>query len=211
MSYKINFYTSSWEFKEEISLNEDMFNDANINNILLHEFIVLQMANARVPRADTQVRSEVRCSWKKLYRQKWTWRARVWSADSWIRKWGWVYFWPKKEVNYKKDMPKKKRKKAVKAALSLKAREWNIFGLSEFWAENVSTKHANGILKKLSLDNNKVLLVLNEDDTLEKLSFRNIENVKYVNSSYINPYDLLTHEIVLFYWTSLQNVEKVFA
>jgi ribosomal protein L4 len=51
-------------------LPETIFNDDNINYDLIHEFIVMQLANARHPIAHTKTRGEVAYSGRKLYRQK---------------------------------------------------------------------------------------------------------------------------------------------
>ncbi len=211
MSYTINIFNTNGEQVNTRSLSKKIFDKEYINNVLLHEFIVMQMANARIPIAHTKTRSEVRGSGKKLYKQKWTGRARVGSADSGIRKWWGVYFGPRNERNFTKKMPSKKRRKALLGALSLKAEEEKIYCLDKFDIENISTKQANNVLKNLWLNNSKTLIVSPDKDELIIKSFRNIPNVKYVNGSYINPYDLLTNENVLFLEKSLDLVEERFS
>lgn len=206
--YKIDIYDINWNVIRQKELPVSIFNDDNINHDLLHEFIVLQLANKRIPIAHTKTRWEVNYSWRKLYRQKWTWNARVWDAWSPIRRKWWVAFWPRNTINYEKDMPKKQRKKALFSALTLKARDNEILWI-DLVLNQIKTKDAYAILKKLNI-NEKVLLVLFEKDEVIIKSFRNIPYVKYIIVDYINPYDLLTHKKVLFMEKAIDRLEEIF-
>jgi large subunit ribosomal protein L4 len=88
MSYSIAIHDNKGKVVETVSLNEAIFADANINDSLIHEFYVLQQANARIPYAHTKTRAEVAGSGRKLYKQKGTGSARVGDAQSPIRKHG---------------------------------------------------------------------------------------------------------------------------
>jgi len=208
--YKIPLYDINGKKLKDLELNEVVFNDDNINNDLIHEFILLQQANARQSNAHTKTRSEVRCSGKKLYRQKWTWRARVWDAWSPIRRKGWVAFGPRNDRNYEKDMPKKMRRKALFGALTMKVRDNEVLGLDKYSYENIKTKDAYETLAKLGLTDTKTLFVIPESNEVLVKSFRNIPNVKYVLANYVNPYDLLTYKKVLFLEESLNKIEETF-
>ncbi|NOZ43822.1 MAG: 50S ribosomal protein L4 [bacterium] len=94
-----------------------------MNKSLIHEYYLLQMANARIAIAHTKTRAEVKGSGKKLYKQKGTGSARVGDKRSPIRRKGGVVFGPRKERNYTKDMPKKARKLALYGILSLRAKD----------------------------------------------------------------------------------------
>lgn len=207
MSYKVVVRNSEWKKLKERDLSEEIFNDNHINNEVIHEFVVMQMANARNPIANTKTRWEVKVSWKKLFRQKWTWNARVGDAWSPIRRKGWVVFWPTKSVNYKKDMPKKQRRKALLWALTMKAKEWDILCLNKYPFEDIKTKNAVDTLKNLKLYWTKTLVVIpSKDDVLSK-SFRNIDNVHYCIVDYLNPFEVLTYKNVLFLSESLDKLE----
>jgi len=101
MSYKIDVVNVDWKKLRERELSEVIFNDENINYSLLHEFVVMQLANRRIPLAHVKTRWEVISSGRKLFRQKWTGRARVGDAASPIRRWWGKSFGPRNTVNFK--------------------------------------------------------------------------------------------------------------
>jgi large subunit ribosomal protein L4 len=86
MAYTLDIFNVEGQKVKTIDLPETIFNDENINEDLIHEFIVMQLANARHPIAHTKTRGEVAYSGRKLYRQKGTGNARVGDAGSPIRK-----------------------------------------------------------------------------------------------------------------------------
>jgi len=211
MSYKLDIFNTAGEKVKTIDLPENIFNDDNINEDLIHEFVVMQLANARHPIAHTKTRGEVAYSGRKLYRQKWTGNARVWDAGSPIRrKWG-VAFWPRNDRNFFKDMPKKQRRKALFGTLTLKVKDNELIGLEDFKLEQPKTKKAVEILNNLNLYGEKILLVLPEKDENIIKSFRNIEGLKYILVNYVNPYDLLTHKKVVFLESSLNKLSEIFS
>lgn len=210
MAYKIDILNVEWKKLKSRDLDDKIFNDNNINEWLIHEFIVMQHANARLPIAHTKTRWEVSMSWRKLYRQKWTWRARPWDAASPVRRKGWVAFGPRNDVNYHKDMPKKMRRKALLWSLSLKARDNEIMAIDSYPIKEIKTKKAYDVLTKLWVQNDKLLFVIPSSDEIMIKSFRNIWNVKYVIVDYLNPLDLLTHKKVLFVENALDKMSEIF-
>ena len=210
MWYTISVYDINWKEVEKKQLNEKIFNDKNINHSLIHEFVVMQFANKRYNIAHTKTRWEVAYSGRKLYRQKWTGRARVWDAGSPIRRHGWVAFGPRNNRNFHKDMPKKQRRKALFWSLTLKAQSNNIVWLDKFDFDNIKTKNAVSVLKNLSLEGVKTLVVIPEKEEIIYKSFSNIPTTKTILSNYINPLDLLTYKKILFVWNSLEKIEETF-
>ena len=122
MTYNIDIYDKTWKVASKVTLNPDLFGDDKINESLIHEYYLLQRSNARIVIAHTKTRWEVAGSWKKIYRQKGTGNARAGDSRSPIRRTGWVVFWPRKERNYTKSMPKKAKKLALYGLLSQKAK-----------------------------------------------------------------------------------------
>lgn len=88
MSYSLQIHDAKGKVIEKKALNAAIFADDNINDSLIHEFYVLQQANARVAIAHTKTRAEVAGSGKKLYKQKGTGNARTGSSRSPVRKHG---------------------------------------------------------------------------------------------------------------------------
>jgi len=210
MTYSLKVYDSKWNEFEEIKLNEQIFSDKNINNSLMHEFIVMQLANSRYNIAKTKTRWEVSYSWRKLYRQKGTGNARVGDAWSWIRKGGWVIFWPTWNENYTKHMPKKQRRKALFSVLSLRVKDWDSLWLLNFDFEWIKTKNAISFLDNLKLSGEKTLFIIPDKNEVIVKSFKNIPDVKVILASYVNPHDLLSYKKIVFLKESLQKIENTF-
>ena len=210
MAYTIKVFNEQGKEVGEIQLNETIFNDENINPSLMHEFVVMQLANARYNIAKTKTRGEVKASGRKLYRQKGTGNARVGDAASPIRRWGGVAFGPTGKENYHKDMPKKQRRKALFSALTVKVKDNEALVLDAYTSDEIKTKNAVNVLKNLGLNGEKVLLVVPEKNEVIAKSFRNIPGVKVLLANYVNPYDLLTYKKVLFLKDSLQKIEDTF-
>ncbi len=210
MAYSIKVFNEKGQEIEEIQLNEQIFNEDNINPSLMHEFVVMQLANARYNIAKTKTRGEVKASGRKLYRQKGTGNARVGDAASPLRRWGGVVFGPTGNENYHKDMPKKQRRKALFSALTVKVKDNEALVLDKYSSTEIKTKNAVEVLKNLGLSGEKTLIVIPEKNEVLVKSFRNIPRVKVILSDYINPYDLLTHNKVVFLKDSLSKIEDTF-
>ncbi len=76
MVYSVDIYDKKGKVVSTVDLNEDVFVDANINESLIHEYVLLQSSNARNNIACTKGRWEIAGSGKKLYKQKGTGNAR---------------------------------------------------------------------------------------------------------------------------------------
>ena len=210
MGYSISVYDVKGKITEDKKLDEKIFNDDNINESLLHEFVVMQLSNCRINIAHTKTRGDVTASGRKLYRQKWTGKARVGDAASPIRRKGWVAFGPRNERNFTKAMPKKQRRKALFAALTKKAKDGGLLWLNKYSFKEIKTKDAVSVLDKLSISEKKTLVVISERNDLVYKSFSNIPLAKIILVNYLNPKDLLTYNNVLFIGDSLEKVSEIF-
>lgn len=166
-----------------------------------------QQANARKVIASTKTRGEVSGSGRKLYRQKGTGNARVGDKNSPIRRHGGVAFGPTTEKNYTKVMNKKVRNQALDSVVSVKLRDGAVLGL-ELPAMEPKTKDALAILSVLPQQAKKVLLVLNQKDEMIEKSFRNIDGLRLIMVDYLNPYDLMNADLVIFLKPALERFAK---
>lgn len=206
MWYTVNIYDKTWKVVSNITLNETVFSDDKVNNNLIHEYYLLQTSNARNPIANTKTRWEVSGSWKKIYRQKGTGWARAWEKRSPVRVgWG-IAFGPRSERNYTKTMNKKARNLALCGLLTLKAKDNEILWIKDFELKEPKTKEALTILTNIGINNDKVLFVLNEKNTNLIKSFRNLNNVKYLLTDFLNPKDLLEYNKILFLESALNKI-----
>lgn len=123
MVYAVDVYDKNGKLTSKVDLNPELFSDEIVNPSLIHEYLLLQQANARNVIASTKTRAEVAGSGRKLYKQKGTGNARVGDKNSPIRRHGGVAFGPTAERNFEKTMTKKARKLALNGLLTLKVKE----------------------------------------------------------------------------------------
>ena len=104
-------------------------------------------------------------------------------------------------------MNKKMRNLALDSTISAKLDDNAVIGL-ELSSMEVKTKDAIAVLSALSLQEKKILLVLGEKNEGIEKSFRNIEGLKLLLVDYLNPYDLLHADSVVFCESALQKFAK---
>ncbi len=86
MSYTIPVLDTSGKKIETITLDDVLFSNEKINSSLIHEYVLMQLANARQSNAHTKTRGDVSFSGKKLGKQKGSGNARAGDRGSPIRK-----------------------------------------------------------------------------------------------------------------------------
>ena len=207
MVYSVDVYDKTGKVSSKFELNPEVFSDEKINTSLIHEYLLLQEANARNAIASTKTRGEVSGSGRKLYKQKGTGNARVGDRNSPIRRHGWVAFGPSSERVYEKAMTKKARKVALNGLITMKVKEGIVCGL-DVDTMKPSTKDAIALLSKMWKNEKKVLLVLDKKEDWIVKSFRNIEGLKYLLVDYLNPRDLMNADAVVFLKPALEFVNQ---
>lgn len=205
---KVALYNMEGKQIGDIELNEAIFG-AKINEALMHQVVVNQLANRRQGTAATKTRSFVRGGGRKPWRQKGTGRARVGSIRSPLWVGGGVTFGPAPR-NYSYRIPKKARRQALKSALSAKVRDGNLIVLDQLTIEQPKTKLMVNVLKVLNAEK-KPLIVIGDWDTNIELATRNIPKALLLKSSGLNVYDVLNHDQVIFTKDALTKLEEVLA
>jgi large subunit ribosomal protein L4 len=203
---KVALYNIQGQQVGEVDLAEQVFGE--VNEAVLHDAVVMQMASRRRGDAKTLTRSEVRGGGRKPWRQKGTGRARVGSIRSPLWRGGGVIFGPRpRDYGYK--LPQKVRRLALRSALASKLREGNIIVLDALPMEKPRTKDMINILNKLAAS--KALLVTADHDANVQLSARNIPGVTFITSAGLNVYDLLAHEKLVITKEAVDQVQEVLA
>lgn len=105
-------------------------------------------------------------------------------------------------------MTKKARRLALQGILTLKAQQNELMGVQKVSFSTPKTKPAAELLQKLGLQSQKVLFVMDDNDINLKKSFRNLEGVKYLSVDYLNPFDLMHSDKVLFTEASLTKLNQ---
>jgi large subunit ribosomal protein L4 len=109
-------YNRAGEKVGEESLDPSAFGVKSVNKQLLHDVVVMHLANRRVGTVNTRGRADVAGSGKKMYRQKGTGNARMGAKRTNKRKGGGVAF-ARRNRDYSYALPKKAIRAAIRMAL----------------------------------------------------------------------------------------------
>jgi large subunit ribosomal protein L4 len=169
--------------------------EAPIREDLMHQAFVRQLANARLGTHSTKSRGEVAGGGAKPWRQKGTGRARHGSRRSPIWVGGGKTHTPKPR-DYRKKMPRKMRRAALRSALSLKVAENSILFLDELKLEDAKTERMVAVLKNLTGDETTLVILSDSNENIER-SIRNIPEAKTLRANYLNVRDLLHFDRVI--------------
>jgi len=193
----------------EMNLADTVF-ATNINQHLLHQAVVMQLASRRLGTAKAKTRSEVRGGGAKPWRQKGTGRARHGSRRSPLGVGGGVVFPPQPRA-YGFRMPKKAWRQALRSALAAKVKDEKLIVLEELKFEAPKTKAALKVLNNLNVANAKTLVVLAEKDENVTKSLRNLPGVSSMNTDGLNVYDILLHDHLLLTKEAVGRIEEALA
>lgn len=190
-----------------IALSEEIYSYP-VKEPLIKEFVLLTLANKRLGLASTKNRKIVSGGGIKPWKQKGTGRARAGSTRSPLWKGGGTIFGPTNARNYKKDMPKKARKAAMKSALSFLLKEGRIVFIQDFELSEIKTKEMKAIFNKLGIKKGLLLLpASNADDRIVK-STRNLMDYKATNVNVLNIVDLLKYDKILITVKANEELER---
>lgn len=180
-----------------LSLPDTIF-EVEFREALVHQVVVAEEANQRQGTHDTLQRSEVRGGGRKPWRQKGTGRARQGSIRAPHWRGGGVVFGPHPR-DYRKDVPIKMRRAAMRSALSVKVRNGAVIGLEGLAFDTIKTKQMASLLHALGLGSTRrVLIILPEYDRTVLLSARNLPSLEVRYAPNFSVRDvMLAHKIVL--------------
>ena len=168
------------------------------NEDLGHQVVVAFQANARQGTRAQKDREQVKHSTKKPFKQKGTGRSRQGSVRAPEHRGGGVVHGPVPR-DYSQRTPKKMIAAALRGALSDRARDGQIFIVSEIVSGEVpSTKAAIASLTKVAGDLSKVLVVIDRFEDVAWLSLRNDPTVHAIAVDQLNTYDVLVNDKVVF-------------
>lgn len=203
---KVKVYSQDGQEVSSVNLAKSVF-AVEPNEQVMFDAVMAYQANSRQATAKTKKRFEVSGGGKKPYRQKGTGRARAGSTRSPIWVGGGTVFGPTGEQNFKIKQNKKAHALALKSALSLKTQK----GLIVLDALKVSgkTKEVVSVLKAFKADNQKVLLV--SDDELVLQGANIVANVTLRQVGNISVYDLLNNEVVILTKEDVKKIEEELA
>ena len=205
---KVEMLNLNGEKVKEIKIKAEVWG-IEPNDAVLHNAIVLAMANSRQASASTKTRDEVSGGGRKPWRQKGTGNARQGSIRAPQWRGGGVVFGPNPNRNYSKKQNKKERRLALLSALSYKVLDKELIVLENLNFETNKTKEMVNLLSKLNIRNNKVLVVVHELNDNLCLATRNLPNVKLVTYNEVNAFDLVSADNMVITENALVKLEEV--
>lgn len=200
---QLPIYNMAGEITGQMELREDIFG-VPMNEPLVHQALVRQLANARLGTVKTKNRAEVSGGGRKPWRQKGTGRARQGSIRAPQWRGGGTVFGPQPR-SYRQDMPRKMRQAALRSALSSKAQERRIVLLDRLAMEAPKTKEMVGLLQRLKVGENALILLPGGDYAVQR-SASNLPKVKTLRAQYVNIADLFHYEYLVMPLASLEVV-----
>ena len=204
----VNLYKQDGSQNGTVELNDAVFGVEPNENVVF-DAILRQRASLRQGTHAVKNRSAVSGGGKKPWRQKGTGRARQGSIRSPQFRGGGIVFGPTpRSYNYR--LPRKVRQLAIKSALSQKVADDKFVVVDSINFDAPKTKEFAGVLDNLKV-NEKVLIIVTDDDKNAELSARNLANVNVVTPSGVNILNVVDAQKIVITKSALSQVEEVLA
>ncbi len=190
-----------------IELSDSIF-AVPVNEHLIHQAVVAQLAAKRQGTQKAKTRAEVRGGGKKPYRQKGTGHARQGStrAPQWTH--GGVVFAPTPR-DYTVKVNKKEKRAAIKSVLTAKVNENKFIVLDELKLTEIKTKAIKAVLDNLKVE--KAIIVTKDVDAVVTKAANNLPKVKTAATNTINVYDILKYDTMVVTKEAVATIEEVYA
>ena len=188
-------YTAQGAERDRVTLPAPLF-DGTVNMPVMHQAVKAFLANQRQGNASTKTRGLVVGGNQKPWKQKGTGRARQGStrAPHWVG--GGTVFGPQPRA-YDEYVPRQVRALARKSAFNARARENAIYVIDQFNYDAPRTKAMLGLVGKMGIGEQKVLILTDGVKPNVFLSGRNLPNVHVMPYSDVSTYHLLWSDVVL--------------
>ncbi len=147
-----------------------------ISKQLLHDVVVMYLANQRQGSNKTKARGEVSGSTKKMYKQKGTGNARMGSKRSPIRRGG-GHAHARQPRSYYYRLPRKAIQAATRMAIASKIAAGSVVVVDQIKMDSPKTKLLASALKAMGLEGQTKTLAISGLDRNVYLSGRNIEGL----------------------------------
>ena len=184
-------------------LDKSVFGVVPENHNLVKLAYDAYLANGRANLATTKTRGQVRGGGKKPWRQKGTGRARFGSSRVPIWRGGGITFGPTGNENYKKQLNTKSKKLAIRQALSISSNADKVIVLEDIKSKEGKTADIVKLLNKIDAKGNNLIVVESKTPELVRAT-NNIANVKLVSAHYVNVFDVLNADKVVFSSSALK-------
>jgi large subunit ribosomal protein L4 len=182
-----------------------------INKQLLHEVVLMYLANQRAGTHCTLRRGEVAGSTKKLFRQKGTGNARVGTKRTNKRRGGGTAKGPKPR-DYEYHLPKKAVRAATRMAILSRLQDQETVIIDNLKFSEIKTRQMADVLRNLNLEGTTCLVGVAPGEVDDKktvyMSARNIRGVEVSPTSAFNAYEVLRPKRLLLTKAALEELRK---
>ncbi|MCK5758177.1 MAG: 50S ribosomal protein L4 [Clostridiales bacterium] len=204
---KTDVYDMNGKVVDNITLNDGIF-AVEVSESAMHRAVVTHLSNARQGTQSAKTRSEVRGGKARPWRQKGTGRARHGGTvqPQWTG--GGVAFAPKPR-SYRKALPKKLKRLALKSALTTKAADNCILVLDKLEFDVIKTKSAIEVLGNINASVSTLVVMPDSNMNVVK-STNNIPGVKTTVVNALNVYDILKYDKLVITKEAVAKVEEVY-
>src|SRR4030043_2458070 len=204
---KLAVYNIGNQKVNDIELDDQIFK-VKSNPTLFYDAVRMNLASQRKGSAATKNRALVRGGGAKPWRQKGTGRARAGTRRSPLWRGGGTIFGPMPR-DYSFSLPKKVKRAALRAALSLKRQEGKLSLLTDFPLAGFKTRQVLEVLRRFQVED--ALIVTDEKhDHLERSSL-NIPGIEVLRYESLNVYEILNHEHLILLRPTVEKIEGGFA
>ena len=203
---KLNVIDMNGKKIKDIEISDKIFS-LNPNANIIQSLIDWQLNHFKPRTAKTKQRNEIKGSTAKIYAQKGTGGARHSSRKAPIFVGGGVAHGPKGAVYKVNKINRKVKKIGLFHILSQKYKSKSLFVVEDFKNEIKKTKLFNEFLVKMKLKNS---IIIPDKDSKTKIikSARNIPNIKIIDQTGANAYDLLKYKNVIFTTSSIKTFQE---
>ena len=174
---------------------------------VLHQALVRQRANARQGNAVAKTRGEVAGSTRKPFSQKHTGRARRGDMRSPLQPGGGKAF-PPQLRSFRKDMPKKMRRLALKVALSDMVREDAVVVVSGMDMDAPRTREMAQAIAGLGVKGSMLLVTAQAEPGIVRAS-RNLSEVKTLPAPLLNVVDIVSRRTMVITVDGIRRAEEM--
>jgi large subunit ribosomal protein L4 len=202
----LNVYNRNGESVSTVEVDPKDFG-GSVNKQLLHEVVLMHLANQRAGTHSTLRRGEVAGSTKKLFRQKGTGNARVGTRRTNKRKGGGTAKGPKPR-DYEYHLPRKAVRAATRMAILSKLQDQEAVIVDDLSFAEPKTKQMATVLKALKLNDTTCLIGTAGLESPLYKSARNIRGVEVLPAAQFNAYTVLRQKRLLLTKAALDELRK---
>jgi len=172
----------------------------------VHDTVVAFRAAQRSGTACTKNAGEVAGTNKKPWKQKGTGRARAGSFQSPLWRGGGVVFGPKPR-DFSKTISRGTKQLALRKALSERLSAGDVLVVEDLKLDSPKTKTFLATLTQLGLTGSTLVVAPSIEPNL-RLAARNLQKIELSTSDYLNTYQVLRSDNLLFTRSALEKLEE---